>query len=55
VTLGLDATIGGKAYTRGQVVHLAVGRYEVVAGGVTRWLTLRAACTLRGPDLDCYP
>ena len=56
VTLGVDATIDGTAYTHGQVAHIGAGRHKVVASGAEKWVDLRVACTIAvNPTLDCYP
>ncbi len=55
VTLAIDASIDGKAYTRGTVVKLKPRNVEVIAGGKKQFITFRASCTLRDvPDLGCY-
>ncbi len=51
VHLDLDATIDNKPYKRGATVQLTVGQHRVN----DKWLDLREPCTLRGPDLDCFP
>ena len=56
VTLAVDATINGTRYTRGAVVKLRSGNFEVIAGDKKQFLVFRASCTLRDtPDLGCYP
>jgi serine/threonine-protein kinase len=56
VTFGVDGTIDGIAYKRGQVAHIGAGRRKVVAGGAEKWVDLRVACTIAvNPTLDCYP
>jgi serine/threonine-protein kinase len=55
VTLAVDATIDSVGYRRGMVVPLQIGRHHVVSGANDHWFDVREPCTVRAPDLDCYP
>jgi serine/threonine-protein kinase len=51
ITFEVDASIDGVPYRRGQVTQLSAGQHRLI----DRWITVTSPCTVRGPDLDCYP
>jgi eukaryotic-like serine/threonine-protein kinase len=55
ITLEVDATVNGTAYTRGQVVSVKAGRVELVVGGKKAFVTVQTSCRVRaGDEVGCY-
>jgi serine/threonine-protein kinase len=56
VTIGVDVTIEGSSYRRGDVVQLKSGRYLLQTKDAKNYANIRKPCTVKAqPDLDCYP
>jgi hypothetical protein len=55
VTLGVDASIDGKAYTSGQTIQLKAARYQVQVGDSRKHVSITRPCQIRSsPEIGCF-